>query len=104
MQNWITHHRSSAARFKPDVNECEDGTNLWVDVSVTPAGIRVPTSLQRIVIDSLHGIAHPWLEGWTNAHQTVLMVAIHEQIRRNEDRIVYSLTKSEDSCPHENVT
>ena len=28
LQNWITHHRSSATRFKPDLIECEDGTSL----------------------------------------------------------------------------
>ena len=62
MQNWITHHRSSATRFKPDLIECEDGTSLWADVSATPARILVPTSLQRIVFDSLHRIAHPGLK------------------------------------------
>ena len=35
LQNWITHHRSSATRFKPDLIECEDGTSLWADVSAT---------------------------------------------------------------------
>ena len=57
--NWITHHRSSATRFKPDLIECEDGTSLWADVGAKPARILVPTSLQRIVFDSLHRIAHP---------------------------------------------
>ena len=61
-QNWITHHRSSATRFKPDLIECEDGTSLWADVSATSARILVPTSLQRIVFDSLHRIAHPRLK------------------------------------------
>ena len=42
--------------------ECEDGTSLWADVSATPARILVPTSLQRIVFDSLHRIAHPGLK------------------------------------------
>ena len=59
LQNWITHHRSSATRFKPDLIECEDVTSLWADVSATPARILEPTSLQRIVFDSLHRIAHP---------------------------------------------
>ena len=62
LQNWITHHRSSATRFKPDLIECEYGTSLWADVSATPARILVPTSLQRIVFDSLHRIAHPGLK------------------------------------------
>ena len=62
LQNWITHHRYSATRFKPDLIECEDGTSLWADVSATPARIIVPTSLQRIVFDSLHRIAHPGLK------------------------------------------
>ena len=62
LQNWITHHRSSATRFKPDLIECEDGTSLWADVRATPARIRVPTSLQRIVFDSLHRIAHSGLK------------------------------------------
>ena len=59
LQNWITHHRSSATRFKPDLIECEYGTSWWADVSATPVCILVPTSLQRIVFDSLHRIAHP---------------------------------------------
>ena len=59
LQNWITHHRSSVTRFKPDLIECEDGTSLWADVSATPARILVPTSLQRNVFDCLHRIAHP---------------------------------------------
>ena len=62
LQNWITHHRSSPTRFKPDLIECEDGTSLWADISATPARILVPTSLQRIVFDSLHRIAHPGLK------------------------------------------
>ena len=59
LQNWITHHRSSATRFKPDLIECEVGTSLWADVSAKPARILVPTSLQRIVFDNLYRIAHP---------------------------------------------
>ena len=59
LPNWITQHRSSATIFKPDLIECEDGTSLWADVSATPARILVPTSLQRIVFDSLYRIAHP---------------------------------------------
>ena len=59
LQNWITHHRSSATRFKPDLIECEDGTSLWADASAMPARILVPTSLQRIVFDSLRRIAQP---------------------------------------------
>ena len=35
---------------------------LWVDVSATPARILVPTSLQRIVFESMHRIAHPGLK------------------------------------------
>ena len=60
--NWITHYRSSATRFKPDMIECEDGTSLWAHVSATPARILVPTSLQHLVFDSLHRIAHPGLK------------------------------------------
>ena len=59
LQNWITHHNSSATRFKPELIECEDGTRLWADVIATTARIIVPTSLPRIVFDSLHRIAHP---------------------------------------------
>ena len=62
LQNWIIHHRSSATRFKPDFIECEDGTSLWAYVSATPTLVLVPTSLQRIVFDSLHRIAHPGLK------------------------------------------
>ena len=62
MQNWIIHRRSSATRLKPGLIECEDATSLWAYVSATPARVLVPTSLQRIVFDSLHRIAHPWLK------------------------------------------
>ena len=62
LQNGITHHRSSATRFKPELIEGEDGTSLWADVSYTPARIRVPTSLYRIVFDRLYRIAHPGLK------------------------------------------
>ena len=59
LHNWITQHRSSATSFKPDLIQCEGGTSLWAIVSATPARILVPISLQRIVFDSLHRIAHP---------------------------------------------
>ena len=62
LQNWNTHHRSSATRFKQDLIGCEDCTSLWADVSARPALILVPTSLQRMVFDSLHRIAHPGLK------------------------------------------
>ena len=59
LQRWITHHRTSTSRFKPGLVECEDNTKLWADVSVTPARILIPTTLQRVVFDSLHRISHP---------------------------------------------
>lgn len=62
LQNWIAHHRSSASRFRPALVECEDGTSVWADISATPARILVPTTLQRIVFDNLHRLAHPGLK------------------------------------------
>ena len=59
LQRCITHHHTSTPRFKPDLVECEENTNVWADASVTPARILVPTTLQRFVFDSLHCIAHP---------------------------------------------
>ena len=50
LQRWITHHHTSTSRFKPVLVECEDNTNVWADISVTPARILVPTTLQRVVL------------------------------------------------------
>ena len=62
LQNWIAHHCSLPSRFRPALVECEDGTSVWADISATPARILVPSSLQRIVFDNLHRLAHPGLK------------------------------------------
>ena len=59
LQRWITHHHTLMSIFEAGLVECEDNTKMWADVNVTPAGILVPTALQRVVFDSLHCLAHP---------------------------------------------
>ena len=59
LQKWINHHSTSTSRFDPDLVECVDGARVWADISTTPARVLVPTTLQRIVFDNMHCLAHP---------------------------------------------
>ena len=99
LPNWITHHRSSATRFKPDLIECEDGTIFGADV-----GARQRAFSYRPRYCTLFSYRTPRVEGRTDAYQTVLLVARHHQRRRKMDKIMRTLPKSKDSCPHENAT
>ena len=83
LQRWITHHRTSTSRFKPGLVECEDNTKLWADVSVTPARILIPTTLQRVVFDSFHRIAHPGVKaGMTLIKRTYWWQGIGKDVAR----------------------
>ena len=83
LQRWITNHRTSTSRFKPGLVECEDTTKLWADVSVTPARILVPTTLQRVVFDNLHRIAHPGVKaGLTLIKRTYWWQGIGKDVAR----------------------
>ena len=83
LQRWITHHHTSTSRFKPGLVECEDNTKVWADVCVTPARILVPTTLQRVVFDSLHRIAHPGVKaGMTLIKRTYWWQGIGKDVAR----------------------
>ena len=41
-----------------DLVECEDGTQIWADVTANYTRILVLTSLQRVVFDHMHRISH----------------------------------------------
>ena len=107
LQRWITHHHTSTSRFKPGLVECEDNTNVWADVSVTPARILVPTTLQCVVFDSLHCIAHPgvkagmalikrtyWWQGigkdvarWTKSCEACQKAMVHKHTKAPLERL-----------------
>ena len=59
LQKWIKHHTLSSSQFAPQLTECENGTQVWADVTATYTRILVPTSLQRSIFDSLHSLSHP---------------------------------------------
>ena len=83
LQRWITHHGTSTSRFKPGLVECEDNTKVWADVSVIPARILVPTTLQRDVFNSLHCIAHPGVKaGMTLIKRTYWWQGIGKDVAR----------------------
>ena len=83
LQRWITQHHTSTSRFKPGLVECEDNTKVWADVCVTPARILVPTTLQRVVFDSLHHIAHPGVTvGMTLIKRTYWWQGIGKDVAR----------------------
>ena len=92
LQSWSTHHRSSATRFKLDVIECADGTSLWADVSATPARILVgPTDLAKAhCFRQYASYLTPRIQGRTDACQTVLLLARHQQRRCKVDTILCS--------------
>ena len=83
LQRWITHHHTSTSRFKPGLVECEDNTKVWADVSVIPARILVPTTLQRVVFNSLHCIAHPGVKaGMTLSKRSYWWQGIGKDVAR----------------------
>ena len=107
LQRWITHHHTSTSRFKPGLVECEDNTKVWADVSVTPAHILVPTTLQRVVVDSLQCLAHPgvkagmslinrtyWWQGigkdfarWTTSCEACQNAKVHKHTKAPLERL-----------------
>ena len=107
LQRWITHHHTSTSRFKPGLVECEDNTKVWADVSVTPARNLVPTTMQRILFDSLHCIAHPgvkagmalikrtyWWQGigkdvarWTKSCEACQKAKVHKHTKAPLERL-----------------
>ena len=70
LQRWITHYHTSTSRFKPGLIECEDNTNVWADVSVTPARVKAGTSTTKHVlvrVDKLQPSLEPKCTGGANA-------------------------------------
>ena len=59
LQKWIKHHTLSSSQFTPQLTECENGTQVWADVTATYTRILVPTSLRLSIFDSLHSLSHP---------------------------------------------
>ena len=59
LQKWIEHHKLSSSQFAPQLTGCENGTQVWADVTANYTRILVPTSLQRSIFDSLHSLSHP---------------------------------------------
>ena len=59
LQKWIGHHRTSSSNFSPELTPCENGIQVWADVTASHMRILVPTALQRAVFDSLHNVSHP---------------------------------------------
>ena len=59
LQKWIKHHKLSSSQFAPQLTECENGTQVWADVTATYTCILVLTSLQGSLFDSLHSLSHP---------------------------------------------
>ena len=96
LQRWITHHHTSTSMFIPGLVECEDNTNVWADVSVIPARILVPTKMQRVVLNSLHCIAHPGVKaGMTLIKRTYWWQGIGKDVAR--------WTKSCEACQKANT-
>ena len=96
LRRWITHHRTSTSRFKPRLVGCEDNTAVWADVSVIPARILVPTTLQRVVFNSLHCIAHSGIKaGMTLIKRTYWWQGIGKDVA--------IFTKSCKACQKANV-
>ena len=52
LHKWIGHHRTSSSNFSPELTPCENGIQVWADVTASHTRILVPTALQRAVFES----------------------------------------------------